>query len=110
MHRRLGSSGQYRLRRARTGRGAGVLRQAVAVGESSIPEGFGGVLPWGLVDNRPFHRALYGLGLCAWRQRRWSEAEQIFTNRVWLEGNTASPAPWCRDAVRERRGWTRLKR
>lgn len=51
---------------------------AVAIGEQSLPEGFSGVLSWGFIDNRPFLRVLHGLGLCAWRQRRWDDAERIF--------------------------------
>ncbi len=60
--------------------------RAVALGEQSLPEAFTGVLPWGLTDNRPFLRALHGLALCAWRQRRWDAAEEAFVTRVWLEG------------------------
>ena len=59
---------------------------AVAIAEQSLPEGFAGVLPRGLIDNRPFLRALHGLGLCAWRQRRWDDATVIYTNLVWIDG------------------------
>ena len=78
---------------------------AVAVGEASIGEGFAGVLPWGLIDNRPFHRALYGLGLCAWRQRRWQDAEAVFTARVWLDGGAGGNALSCLDSVSARQRW-----
>lgn len=37
-------------------------QMGVAVAERSLPEGFAGVLPWGLIDNRPFLRCLHGLG------------------------------------------------
>ncbi|MGH7752772.1 MAG: hypothetical protein ACREN5_08145, partial [Gemmatimonadales bacterium] len=57
----------------------------VAIAERSLPDGFTGVLSRGLVDNRPFLRCLYGLGLCAWRQRRWGDAQDIFTSLVWLD-------------------------
>ena len=80
---------------------------AVAIGEQSIPSGFAGVLPWGLIDNRPFHRALYGLGLCAWRQRRWEDAEDIFATRICLEGLTACSALHCLEQVRVRQLWTK---
>lgn len=40
---------------------------AVAIGDHALGQAFAGVLPWGAIDNRPFHRALHGLGLCAWR-------------------------------------------
>ena len=64
----------------------------VAVAEASLPEGFAGVLPWGMVDNRPFLRCLHGLALCAWRQRRWDDAVAMFTARVWIDpSGTISP-------------------
>jgi hypothetical protein len=92
-------------------RGPGPAREfyemGVAVSEASLPDGFDGVLPWGLVDNRPFLRCLYGLGLCAWRQRRWEDAEAIFTARVWLDPAHALDALACLDAVQIRQRWTR---
>lgn len=80
---------------------------AVAVGERALPEGFGGVLPWGLVDNRPFLRALHGLGLCAWRQRRWEDADRAFMTRVWLDPAHSMSELACLDEVRARRRWRR---
>ena len=79
----------------------------VAVGEASLPDGFAGVLPWGMVDNRPFLRCLHGLALCAWRRRRWDEAEAIFTARVWLDPAHAVDALASLDAVRARQRWSR---
>ena len=84
-----------------------LYERAVAVGERCLPERFGGVLPWDLVDNRPFLRALHGLGLCAWRQGRWDDAEQIFLSRAWLEGTEACGTLACLDAVRRRQPWSR---
>ena len=81
--------------------------RAVAIGEQSIPDGFAGVLPWGLIDNRPFLRALYGLGLCAWRQRRWEDAEEVFVSRAWLEGAGTWDALSCLERVRARQRWSR---
>ena len=81
--------------------------RAVAIGEQSLPTGFDGVLPWGLIDNRPFLRALHGLGLCAWRQRRWDDAGQIFLSQAWLEGAGTWDAPYCWDRVRARERWRR---
>jgi Calcium binding len=79
----------------------------VAIGEQSLPAGFRGVLPRGLVDNRPFHRALHGLGLCAWRQRRWEDAEVIFTNLLWVDGAQTWDALECLYMVRARERWRR---
>jgi tetratricopeptide (TPR) repeat protein len=80
---------------------------AVAIAEQSLPPGFNGVLPRGLVDNRPFLRALHGLGLCAWRQRRWEDAEAIFTNLVWIDGGDTWTSISCLQAARSRQRWSR---
>lgn len=92
-------------------RGPGPARElyetGVAIAERSLPDGFGGVLPWGWVDNRPFLRCLHGLALCAWRQRRWDDAEMMFTARVWLDPTGSLSALACLDAVRGRCRWTR---
>jgi hypothetical protein len=79
----------------------------VALGERSLPDGFGGVLPWGMIDNRPFLRCLHGLALCAWRQRRWDDAEAMFSARVWLDPSGALDAVACLESVRARQRWTR---
>ena len=78
----------------------------VAVAERSLPDGFDGVLPWGMIDNRPFLRCLHGLALCAWRQRRWDDAEAIFTARVWLDPSQPLDALACLQPVRARQRWT----
>jgi Calcium binding len=80
---------------------------AVAIAELSLPEGFNGVLPRGLIDNRPFLRALHGLGLCAWRQRRWEDAETIFSNLVWIDGGDTWSSLSCLRCVTSHRRWTR---
>jgi len=56
----------------------------VAIGESSLPSGFDGLLPWGWVDNRPFLRCLHGYGLCLWRLGRLAEAAAVFEALLWL--------------------------
>jgi hypothetical protein len=78
----------------------------VAVAERSLPDGFHGVLPWGMIDNRPFLRCLHGLALCAWRQRRWDDAEAIFTARVWLDPSQPLDALACLQPVRTHQRWT----
>lgn len=89
-------------------RGAAAARSAyetgVAIGERSLPEGFGGLLPRGLIDNRPFLRCVHGLGICAWRSRRWDDAEAAFTSLSWLEPNEHS-ALSCLLQVTARSRW-----
>ena len=89
------------------GAAAAFYETGVAVGEASLPDGFAGVLPWGMVDNRPFLRCLHGLALCAWRQRRWDDAAAMFTARVWLDPNGAHGELACLNAVRAHSRWSR---
>jgi hypothetical protein len=79
----------------------------VAIAERSLPDSFNGVLSRGLVDNRPFLRCLHGLGLCAWRQRRWDDAEAIFTALVWLDPTGSMNALACLEPVHARQRWSR---
>ncbi len=54
------------------------------IGELSLGNDFSGVLPWGLIDNRPFLRCMHGYGLCLWCLERFEEAERIFDRMLWL--------------------------
>lgn len=56
----------------------------VAIGELSLGLNFDGLLPWGLIDNRPYLRCMHGYGLCLCRLGRLKEAEQIFERMLWL--------------------------
>jgi hypothetical protein len=56
----------------------------VKIGELSLGKDFGGLLPWGCTDNRPFLRCLHGYGLCLWRFGRMRDAEKVFTRMLWL--------------------------
>ena len=78
----------------------------VAIAERSLPDGFDGVLSRAFVDNRPFLRCLHGLGLCAWRQRRWDDASAIFTALVWLDPTGSMDALACLEPVHARQRWS----
>ncbi len=56
----------------------------VRIAESSLPDGFGGVLGWGWVDNRPFLRCLHGLTLSTWRLEQYTEAQELCWALLWL--------------------------
>ncbi|HAG07486.1 MAG TPA: hypothetical protein DCL13_04855 [Peptococcaceae bacterium] len=68
-------------------------RAGVAIGERALPSGFDGLLPWGWVDNRPFLRALHGLGLCQWRLGDFAAARETFWRLLMLD-------PWDSLGVR----------
>ncbi|MFG2211975.1 hypothetical protein [Streptomyces sp. NPDC048638] len=61
----------------------GFYQTAVAVAELSLPATFTGVLAWSEHDNRPFHRALQGLGQ-TWRELgEQAKARAVFANCLW---------------------------
>ncbi len=54
------------------------------IGLLSLGDSFDGVLPWGMIDNRPFLRCMHGFGLCLWRLGRLAEARAVFDRMLWL--------------------------
>jgi tetratricopeptide (TPR) repeat protein len=56
----------------------------VRIAEASLPDGFGGVLGWGWIDNRPFLRCLHGLTISTWRLEQHTEALELCQALLWL--------------------------
>ncbi len=56
----------------------------VGIGELSLGDGFRDLLPWSLIDNRPFLRCLHGYGLSLWRLHMVEEARAVFARMLWL--------------------------
>jgi len=56
----------------------------LGIGALSLGKDFDGVLPWGLIDNRPFLRCLHGVGLSLWRLGKTREAAAAFRKMLWL--------------------------
>lgn len=75
------------------------------IGELTLGEGFEGVLPWGLIDNRPFLRCAHGYGLCLWRLGRFEEAAEVFERMLWLNPTDNQRARFLIDDVRAERAW-----
>ncbi len=80
--------------------------RGVQIGELSLGEKFEGVLPWGLIDNRPFLRCLHGYGFCLWRLKRFEEAEAVFNRLLWLSPSDNLGLRFVLPRVREREPWT----
>jgi tetratricopeptide (TPR) repeat protein len=78
---------------------------AVAVGESSLPQGFRGRLPWTEANNRPFLDALYGLALVLWRMDRFNSAERVLVTMLYLNPNDDHSALELLATVRTHRRW-----
>ena len=75
------------------------------IGELSLGESFGGVLPWGWIDNRPFLRCMHGYGLCLWRLGRFEEAGRIFDRMLWLNPSDNQGVRFLIDQVRAKDTW-----
>lgn len=77
----------------------------VKIGELSLGKDFGGLLPWGCIDNRPFLRCLHGYGLCLWRFGRMRDAEKVFTRMLWLNPTDNQGARFNLYDVKEGKAW-----
>ena len=77
----------------------------VKIGELSLGKDFGGLLPWGFTENRPFLRCLHGYGLCMWRFGRLREAEKVFTRMLWLNPDDNQGARAELSDVKEGEAW-----
>ncbi|WP_330342679.1 tetratricopeptide repeat protein [Streptomyces sp. NBC_00557] len=78
---------------------------AVAVGESSLPMGFHGRLPWSADSNRPFLEALYDLAQTYWRMGRYNSAERVLVTVLYLDPADALGALELLATVRTHRRW-----
>ena len=75
------------------------------IGELSLGDDFNGVLPWGLIDNRPFLRCTHGYGLCLWRLGRFDEAERLFERMLWINPSDNQGVRFLIDEVKAKTGW-----
>ena len=77
----------------------------VRIGELSLGSGFDGMLPWIILDNRPFLRCLHGFGLCLWRLGRMDEALGVFERMLRLNPMDNQGVHFLASDVREKRSW-----
>jgi tetratricopeptide (TPR) repeat protein len=75
------------------------------IGEMALGEGFDGLLPWGLIDNRPFLRCMHGYGLCLWRLNRFEEAAEVLGRMLWLNPSDNQGMRFEIGEVRARQSW-----
>ncbi|WP_125805204.1 hypothetical protein [Actinoplanes sp. ATCC 53533] len=83
----------------------GHYQTAVGIAELALPEPYPGVLLWTELDNRPFLRALYGITIVLWRLRRFSTAEKVLLNMLWLNPEDNQSARELLGHVRAQRAW-----
>jgi len=75
------------------------------IGELSLPPGFKDLLPWSLIDNRPYLRCLHGYGLCLWRLNRPEEALAVFEHMLWLNPTDNQGARFNRESLLAGEPW-----
>jgi hypothetical protein len=78
----------------------------VRIGEMTLGAEFDGVLPWGLIDNRPFLRCLHGYGLCLWRLGHVAEAAPVFERMLWMNPSDNQGERFNLASVRQGREWS----
>ena len=96
---------QLRLRPQTPSRRCATTGSASGIGALTLGTDFDGVLPWGLIDNRPFLRCLHGLGLCFWRLGDLEEAAKTFTRMLWLNPSDNQGARFNLANVQAGRTW-----
>lgn len=100
--------GNFELR----SRGPGALdragrhyRTGLEIGGLTLGDDFQGVLPWGLIDNRPYLRCLHGHGLCLWRGGDLASAGDVFRRMLWLNPHDNQGARFNLAAVEAGLSW-----
>jgi hypothetical protein len=81
-------------------------RRGVQIGDLTLGADFDGVLPWRVVDNRPFLRCLHGLALCLWRLGQYEEAQGLFARLLWLSPSDNLGVRFLLPAIEAREPWS----
>jgi tetratricopeptide (TPR) repeat protein len=81
------SLGFLEMRRHQYDKALKLLKQAYEVGKTLIPDDFTGRLIWGVLDNRPFLRAMHGLGVCYLETGEQKKARDIFSTMLHYNPN-----------------------
>ena len=72
-------------------------------------EKFGGKLPesieWEILSNRPYLRAMHGLGLALWRQEKTDKALRIFRKMLKLNPNDNQGIRFIIPAIKTGKSW-----
>lgn len=79
----------------------------LSIGAFSLGKNFDGVLAWGLIDNRPFLRCMFGVGLCWWRLGKTRQAADLFRKMLWLNPSDNQGARFNLAAVEAGKAWER---
>jgi len=86
------SLGWWEVRRQNYGNAKYYFETAFSIGKHVIPKKFDGEIMWGMVDNRPFLRAIYGLGVCHQLTHDNKKAVQLFSKLLKYDKNDSQGA------------------
>lgn len=80
-----------------------------AIAALTLGADFDDVLPWGLIDNRPFLRCLHGTGICQWRLGNHRSAAAVFRKMLWLNPRDNQGARFNLAAVEAGKTWAQME-
>jgi hypothetical protein len=80
-------------------------RVGLAIADLTLGDDFHGLLPWGLIDNRPYLRCLEGYGLTLWRTGDLAGARDVFQRMLWLNPHDNQGARFNLADVEASRSW-----
>jgi hypothetical protein len=81
----------------------------LSIGAFSLGKKFDGVLAWGLIDNRPFLRCMFGVGLCWWRLGKTRDAAAVFRKMLWLNPSDNQGARFNLAALEDGKTWEEME-
>ena len=81
----------------------------IQIAELSLGSEFKGLLPWHLIDNRPYLRCLHGYGLCLWRAGEIEAARATFEKMLWLNPYDNQGARFLLADLAEGKNWYQLQ-
>lgn len=80
-------------------------RVGAAVGELTVPPDTTAVLPWGMIDNRPFLRCLHGVAVSLWKLGQNAAAAAMMDRILWLSPSDNLGERLIIDAVLKGEPW-----
>lgn len=80
-------------------------RAGLAIADLTLGNDFRGILPWGLIDNRPYLRCLEGYGLTLWRTGDIGCAGDVFRRMLWLNPYDNQGARFNLADIEDGRSW-----
>jgi hypothetical protein len=101
--------GQWCIDSGRSLRTSTRTSRASSIGALSFGTDFARVLPWGLIDDRPFLRCLHGTDLCAWRLGDSRAAKAVFTKMLWLNPGDNQGARFNFAAIEAGKTWEEME-